>query len=130
MRPSLDLRCLKEASWKEHALRFLFGGLIAALAGLVGNALGPLVGGALLAFPAILPASLTLAKKHAGKKAAMDEAKGATLASVALAAFGAVTMTATKLPFAMSLALALAAWVLVAGGLWAFVHARRQSRSD
>lgn len=130
MTPSLDLRVLKEASWKEHALRFFFGGLVTAFTGLVTNAFGPVVGGAFLAFPAILPASLTLATRHAGKKAAMDEAKGATLASVALAAFGVMAMTTGELRFSVSLALALAAWMLVATVLWALVYARQPPHAE
>jgi hypothetical protein len=48
---------------KELGLRFVFGAAIAAVAAMVGMLLGPKAGGLFLAFPAILPASLTLIEK-------------------------------------------------------------------
>ena len=41
-------------------MRFLFGAGISLVAGLAGMAFGSKIGGVLLGFPAILPASLTL----------------------------------------------------------------------
>jgi hypothetical protein len=40
----------------QYALRFLFGGIVTAVAGLVAQHFGPVVAGLLLAFPAIFPA--------------------------------------------------------------------------
>jgi len=46
----------------EHAIRFVFGGVVSVLASLVAREYGASLGGVFLAFPAILPASLTLVK--------------------------------------------------------------------
>jgi hypothetical protein len=43
-----------------------------------------------LAFPSILPASLTLVVQHDGRRAAADDALGSVVGAVGLAAFGAV----------------------------------------
>ena len=55
-----------ELSWKAYGLRFAFGGLITAITGLIAHNFGPVVGGLFLAFPAILPASVTLIEDHDG----------------------------------------------------------------
>jgi hypothetical protein len=93
---------LARTRWYEYAVRFLFGGTVTAIAGLVAREFGPAVGGLLLAFPAILPASATLIEKHEiqkkrgagldgtarGAKAAALDAIGAALGSIGLMLFG------------------------------------------
>ncbi|HSN28002.1 MAG TPA: DUF3147 family protein, partial [Kofleriaceae bacterium] len=74
MRPRLSPGKLKQVAWWEYALRFAFGGTITVLTGLLNTWLGPAVAGMFLAFPAILPASLTLVKQHDGRKKAADDA--------------------------------------------------------
>ena len=78
-----------------------FGGLITAIAGMIAHKFGPGVGGLLLAFPAILPASATLIEKHEkqrkqsagfdgtkrGRKAAGVDAAGAAMGSIGLFVF-------------------------------------------
>jgi hypothetical protein len=54
----------RQTKWHEYATRFALGGTITALAGIIAKESGPVVGGLFLAFPAILPASLTLIEKH------------------------------------------------------------------
>lgn len=49
-------------------VRFVFGGLITAIAGIIAKKYGPGVGGVFLAFPAIFPASATLIEKHEKEK--------------------------------------------------------------
>jgi len=80
----------------------LFGGAVTAIAGIVAREFGPAVGGLLLAFSAILPASATLIEKHEiqkkrragldgrarGVKAAALDASGAALGSIGLMLFG------------------------------------------
>jgi hypothetical protein len=101
MRVQVDLSVLGEAKWYEYAVRFLFGGLITATAGMISQKFGPRIGGLLLAFPAILPASATLIEKHEkqkkqavglagtkrGRKAASVDATGAAMGSVGLFVF-------------------------------------------
>lgn len=60
----LQTDTFRETKWHEYATRFALGGTITALAGIIAKEAGPIVGGLFLAFPAILPASLTLIEKH------------------------------------------------------------------
>ncbi|MGH9644274.1 MAG: DUF3147 family protein [Terriglobales bacterium] len=101
MRINVDTSVLREARWYDYGLRFLFGGLITAATGLIAKRFGAAIGGLFLAFPAILPASVTLIEKHEekkkkergmhgfvrGRKAAAVDAAGATLGSFGLLAF-------------------------------------------
>lgn len=64
MRIKVDLSTLGQTKWYDYGVRFLFGGLITALAGIIAKKFGPSIGGLFLAFPAILPASATLIEKH------------------------------------------------------------------
>lgn len=48
----VKLTALAQGQWYEYVIRFVLGGLIAALAGLIAVAWCPLVGGLFLAFPA------------------------------------------------------------------------------
>jgi len=57
---SVNFSALREAKWYQFALRFLFGGAICVVAGLMAEKFGPGVGGLFLAFPAIFPAGATL----------------------------------------------------------------------
>ena len=73
----------------ELGLRFAFGGAVTVATQLVAGVFGPVVAGLFLAFPAILPATLTLIRKHDGPREAAEDALGAVAGSAALAAFGA-----------------------------------------
>ena len=55
---------LRQTRWYEYAIRFLFGGAATAITGLIAKKFGPEIGGLFLAFPAIMPAAVTLAEKH------------------------------------------------------------------
>src|SRR2546423_746505 len=68
----------------------LFGAAVSVVAAGLGNLFGPVVGGLFLAFPAILPAALTLMADHRGRETAGEDASGAIVGSLALACFGAV----------------------------------------
>ena len=95
---------LRETKWHEYLIRFVFGGLVTALVGLVSKHFGPVIGGLFLAFPSIFPASLTLVAKHErqkkehkglhgeerGKQAAGAEAAGTAIGSLGLLLFAAV----------------------------------------
>ena len=122
-RPSLAPGRLKETRVWEHAARFVFGGLVTVATGLVAHRWGPAVAGLFLAFPSILPASLTLVKQHEGRASAGDDARGARLGAAGLAAFAVVVAAgASHLPAPMLLALASLAWLLVGVLLWALRH--------
>jgi hypothetical protein len=126
--PSLELEGLKRPKLWEHALRFVFGGTIAVAAALLAERGGPAAGGLFLAFPAILPASLTLVKKHDGRAQAKDDARGARLGAIALIAFAATTLTLHSCGALLALAAATAAWFAVATALWFLIHGRISRR--
>jgi hypothetical protein len=95
---------LRQTRWYEYLVRFVLGGAMTVIAGLIAARFGPVVGGLFLAFPAIFPASATLIEKHVrerkekkglpgarrGKEAAALDAAGAALGSFGLAAFALV----------------------------------------
>ena len=82
-------------------VRFVFGGLITAIAGLIAQKYGAGVGGLFLAFPAIFPAGATLIEKHEtekkqehglhgterGREAASVDAAGAAMGTIGLLVF-------------------------------------------
>jgi hypothetical protein len=104
MRVQVDFSTLRQTKWHEYAVRFLFGGLITVVAGITAKKFGPGIGGLLLAFPAILPASATLIEKHEkekkeslglngvarGRSAASIDAAGAAMGSIGLFVFAFV----------------------------------------
>jgi CDP-diglyceride synthetase len=101
----------KDSSWKDYAIRFALGGVITGVAGWVADRFGPVVGGLFLAFPAILPASVTLVRRHEDTDAAGRDAYGALLGSLGLVAFATVIwLLATNLSWPLVLLTALVAW--------------------
>jgi hypothetical protein len=123
---------LRQTRWYEYLLRFLLGGAMTVIAGLIAARFGPIVGGLFLAFPAIFPASATLIEKHVrerkeragltgnrrGKEAAALDAAGAALGSLGLVAFGLVIWLMIVLSPAGALLLASALWLGVAVLAW------------
>jgi hypothetical protein len=123
---------LKEGHWYEYLVRFVLGGLVTVVAGIVAQIWGPAAGGLFLAFPAIFCASATLIEKHErerkekkglqgkerGKDAAALDAAGAGLGGIALAVFGAVIWFLASDTAVGSLALAAIVWLVVAILLW------------
>jgi hypothetical protein len=101
MRVKLDNSVLGQTKWHQYAIRFIFGGCITVAAGLIASKFGPAVGGLLLAFPAIFPASATLIEKHEkekkekkglsgmvrGRQAASVDAAGSAMGSAGLLVF-------------------------------------------
>ncbi len=118
-KPQLAPEQLKKTKAWEYGVRFLLGGLITVGTGLVGHAWGPVIAGLFLAFPAILPASLTLVKQHDGREEAIDDARGGRLGSAGLAGFALVVVaTAGRVPAPIVLLLATVAWAAVDVPLW------------
>jgi len=110
---------MEQTSRKEYAVRFLFGGIVTAVVAVLGKRFGPVVAGLFFAFPAILPASLTLIAEHEGKRAAGDDARGAAAGSIGLIAFGAaVWVGAPRIPAWSVLAAASTAWLVVSLLVW------------
>ncbi len=118
-RPRVDLGALKKHGPRDYLTRFAFGAGIAAAAGIVGLVFGVKAGGLLLAFPAIMPAALTLIERKDGRGQAAVDAVGAILGSFGLIAFAAVAAFGLlHLSAALALVLAAAAWIVVAFGLY------------
>jgi hypothetical protein len=100
---------------RDMVIRFIFGAAVALLAGLVALRFGPRVGGLFLAFPAILPASLTLIEQKESRLKAEADATGGILGSAGMISFAAVTLLGVGfLQSAVALFIALAAWAAVA----------------
>jgi hypothetical protein len=116
---SIDLGKLGQSKPADYVIRFAFGASIAAAAALVSMRFGPRVGGLFLAFPAILPATLTLLEKKEGKAKACADASGGVLGAAGLAAFAAVALVLLRhtAPL-LALGVALIAWIVVAVGLY------------
>ena len=124
---------VKQTKWHECLIRFVLGGGITLVAGLLAKHFGPAFGGLFLAFPAIFPASSTLVEQHErqrkekvglsgsrrGKEAAALDALGAVLGSIALMCFAIVAWK--ELARFNSLAAicgAMLVWLGVSIGLW------------
>jgi hypothetical protein len=133
MQIKVDLSVLGQTKWYEYAVRFLFGGLITAFAGIIVKKLGPGIGGLFLAFPAIFPASATLIEKHEkqkkekeglrgtqrGREAASIDAAGAAMGSSGLLVFALlVWQLIPRHSTWMVLMAATAAWLAVSVLIW------------
>jgi uncharacterized protein DUF3147 len=133
MRVRIEPGALHQTKWFEYAIRFVIGGGITVITGILAKSYGPVVGGLFLAFPAILPASATLVSKHEkqknaasghnarmrGRRAAGVDAAGSAIGSIGLIAFA--TFAWQLLPShsaVLVLAVATLAWVAVAVSLW------------
>lgn len=122
---------LKAVHAAELGLRFLFGACISLAAGLIGLHWGPTLGGILLAFPAILSASLALIQGKEGPRIADRNAVGAVLGGIGLSGFGAALMlTARPLPAVLSFALAALAWMAVCCVLYVVLVALAPELAD
>jgi hypothetical protein len=146
MTPGIELSSLKDAHWRQFAMRFALGGAVTACTGIVAQHWGPVVGGLFLAFPAIFPASATLIERHEsekqqkygrdgrrrGRKAAALDAAGAVLGGCGLACFGYVAwLLLPRHPAALALGLSGLTWLCVSISLWwirQHLQHRRSSR--
>jgi Protein of unknown function (DUF3147) len=114
-RPSFKLRKVREVHLRDIGVRFVAGALISVVAGAVTLTFGARAGGVLLAFPAILAASLTLIEEQEDSAEAREDARGAVIGGCALAAFaGTAGIALGGLDGGVALALAAVAWFLVA----------------
>jgi Protein of unknown function (DUF3147) len=111
---------IKEARYRDMAVRFVFGGTISVVAALVGAAFTEPIGGIFTAFPAILVASLTLIDKQEDREHASYDAVGAAMGAVGFIACAFfVSLTLERWPVAASLGVGLSIWLVVSVGLYA-----------
>jgi hypothetical protein len=104
MRIGIDVSSVQRSRWRDYGLRFVFGGIVTAITGMIAKSYGPGVAGIFLAFPAIFPAGATLIEKHEkekkgkaglngtkrGRAAASIDAAGAAMGTLGLIAFAAL----------------------------------------
>jgi uncharacterized membrane protein (GlpM family) len=133
-------RSFRQTRWYEHAIRFVLGGAVTALVGLVADAFGPQVGGLLLAFPSIFPATVAFIagqeRRRSGAgwpgelrgiQAAALSAVGTALGSAGLAAFAVVNgWLLPRLSAPLALALATLGWLLAGSAAWLLWRARHR----
>lgn len=103
---------------KELGIRFAFGALVALVAGTLGLLIGPKFGGLFLAFPAILPASLTLIEKKEGLTKAWSDASGGILGAIGMSCFALTAMLLLPWNPVAALVVALLVWIVVSTGLY------------
>ena len=131
MLPAVQPGKLRQIRMKDYLIRFALGAAVSIVAGILSKTISVRFGGAFLAFPSILPASLTLIQEKEGTRRADRNAIGAVLGSVGLvvfamtgeAAFGHIE------PFA-ALMLALAGWAVTALALYGLLAFLRPESVD
>lgn len=122
----IDRSRVRELRPRDVFIRFIFGAVTSAVAAILSIAFGARAGGIMLAFPAILAASLTLIANADGMKDAREDARGASAGALALGGFALVTATLFgQLPGAAVLAVAAVAWTLVAIAIYYLAWAPR-----
>ncbi len=139
MKIALHPSALRRTKWYEFAIRFVFGGMITAVVGIIAKQYGPEIGGLFLAFPAIFPASATLIERHekqrkerkglAGtrraRQAAGADAAGAAIGSIGLLAFALVVWKSLPCyPAWLVIPAATLVWAAVSGLLWVALRRR------
>jgi hypothetical protein len=123
--PRLNLEGLKGKSSKDYLVRFAFGASISLIAALISLKF-QLFGGIFLAFPAILPASLTLIERDLGRKEASIDAGGAIIGAIGLLAFALVAAFGINSIGAIPALIAAAAtWLVVSFGIYIAVMTGR-----
>ena len=141
MTVKIDPSGVKQTKWHEYVLRFVAGGIITVIAGVISRKWGPEIGGLFLAFPAIFPASATLIEKHErqrkqekglhigerGIEAAAIDALGAAMGSVGLVAFAGICWwLIPRYAAPLALGTAIIAWLLVSFSIWSVRQQRRR----
>lgn len=129
----IKLESIKGIRPSEWAVRFIFGGAICVLAGLIARRYGPGLGGLFLAFPAIFPAGASLVEAHEkrhkarvgldgtqrGRLVAGVDAAGAAMGCIGLAGFALVCwLCLPHIGVAAVFAMATFAWLALSTALW------------
>ena len=117
----------------EWIIRFVAGGSVCVIAGLIATKYGPELGGLFLAFPAIFPAGASLVEAHEkqhkarigrdgtmrGRQIAALDAFGAAIGCIGLAGFGMLFwLWSTHASSVSTLLLATLAWLTLSVGCW------------
>ncbi len=125
--PGIEIARARQVSVRPLLVRFAFGAGTSAVAGTISIVWNSKTAGVMLAFPAILAASLTLIADEDSRRAAREDARGAFVGAIALASFALVAYAAFgHLASPLVLLLALLAWLCVACGLYLVLWAPRR----
>lgn len=115
----IRLHDLKDVPRRDLYIRFAFGAAISTAASIIGLGAGSRIGGIFLAFPAILPATLTLIEKEHSVRSAENDDLGSILGAAALAVFGGLTWFLVRHDGApIGLSAAALAWLATAVALY------------
>jgi len=129
--PTLNPGEIRGLQPKEYLLRFALGAAISIVAGIIGKTVSARFGGAFLAFPSILPASLTLLEGKEGTRRAGRNAIGAVLGSLGLVVFAMIGEAAFgQLNPVVVLLLALAGWTVTSLALYVMLAFLRPESCD
>jgi hypothetical protein len=121
---------LKKIRGRDVGIRFAFGAAVSILAGLVSIVFNPVVGGMFLAFPAILPASVTLIEEKESTGKAATDIEGATIGALGLAVFAVVTGTVLRHTTAvLALFAATGAWLATSVVLYLVIETLLRRRA-
>jgi hypothetical protein len=114
-RPRLRPSKIAKTPPRDLVLRFIAGAATSVVAGVLSIAFGARIGGVMLAFPAILGASLTLIEEQEDSVDAREDARGAVVGGLAMVVFALIAASLFgKIAGALGLAAASAGWVLTA----------------
>ena len=120
--PSVAFTGLTQVRARDLLVRFALGAIVSVTAAVLAKAVNARFAGAFLAFPAILPASLTLIQDKEGTRDADRNAIGAVLGGFALVPFAIVGEALfTRLAPAAVLVVALATWRVASLALYALL---------
>jgi hypothetical protein len=121
----IDVHAVRKCEPKDLAVRFAFGFVVSALIGLIAMGGANRAVGLFLAFPAILPASLTLISRDEGRDKASVDAVGAMIGGLGLSGFGAASfLLLGRTPVVVAELGALAVWLMITLGVYLMVRAR------
>ena len=121
---------LKKVRGRDLVVRFAFGAAVSVVAGVVSLVFNPVVGGVFLAFPAILPASVTLIEQKESTAQAAHDIEGAAIGALGLAVFALVARTVLRHTTAIiALGGATTAWLVSSAALYVVVETRLRRRA-
>lgn len=129
--PKVDVSKVRDVNVKQMGARFALGAVVSVGAGIISHGVGARIGGVFLAFPAILPASLTFVQHKEGTHTADRDALGAVLGGFALVVFAAIGESMFgRHNSALVLLLALCGWLVASFAFYAVLALVRPDKCD